>query len=387
MHPGGLADVVLVPGWDVADPADRLVRDPQGGEDLLVELVLAEQQAADDPQELAGLRSLDDPVVVGGRERHRLADSQPGQGLGGRALVGGRVFHRADAYDAALSRHQPGHGLDGPDRPRVGQADGGASEVGDGELAASRLPHGVLVGQPELAEVHPLGRLDVRHKQLAGAVLLMHVDRQAQVDVLGLDQDGLAVNLSVGVVHLGRCRERPDDRVADEVGEGDLAAAAAGKVVVDHDPVVDEQLGGDGAHGRGRRHSEAGLHVGDRPGGGPAQPDLTGTVSLLGVGGLAIAREGPAGPGARGLAVRNLLAWPRCRRRCRASARPLNWGLALGRGLRPPRIDGLRPVVGEEIPPGPVDRAGIGLVLLVELIHQPLVGPEVRARRPLGART
>src|SRR3569833_2112027 len=44
VHPGDLGDVVLVRGADVLYPADRLVRDPQRLEDLVVEPVLAEQQ-------------------------------------------------------------------------------------------------------------------------------------------------------------------------------------------------------------------------------------------------------------------------------------------------------------------------------------------------------
>jgi len=42
LHPGRFGDVVLVPGRDVPDPADRLVRDLQGGEDVVEEAVLAE---------------------------------------------------------------------------------------------------------------------------------------------------------------------------------------------------------------------------------------------------------------------------------------------------------------------------------------------------------
>ena len=41
----------------------------------------------------------------------------------------------------------------------------------------------VLVGGPEVGEVHRLGGLDARHEQLAGAVGLGHVDGQAEVDV------------------------------------------------------------------------------------------------------------------------------------------------------------------------------------------------------------
>ena len=67
VHPGGLAEVILVPGRDVPDPPDRLVGYPQRAEDLVVESVLAEQQVVDQAQEVAGLRALDDPVVVRAR--------------------------------------------------------------------------------------------------------------------------------------------------------------------------------------------------------------------------------------------------------------------------------------------------------------------------------
>ena len=171
LHAGRPGDVVLVPVREVLDPAHRLVGDAQALEELVVEAVLAEQQLVDDPQEVAGLGALDDPVVVGGGQRHRLADREPGHGLLARALVGGGVLHGADADDAALARHQARHGVLGADRARVGQGDRGALEVGDGELAAARLADHVLVRRPELAEVHLVGALDVRHQELAAAVL------------------------------------------------------------------------------------------------------------------------------------------------------------------------------------------------------------------------
>ncbi len=61
---------------DVAGPADRGVRHPQGVEDLVVEVVLADQQLVHPTEELPGLRALDDPVVVGGGERGHLRDAQ-----------------------------------------------------------------------------------------------------------------------------------------------------------------------------------------------------------------------------------------------------------------------------------------------------------------------
>src|SRR5699024_7204721 len=46
----------------VGGPAHRLVGQAQGGEDPVVEAVLAEQLGVHDLEELAGLRALDDPV-------------------------------------------------------------------------------------------------------------------------------------------------------------------------------------------------------------------------------------------------------------------------------------------------------------------------------------
>ena len=138
---GLLGDVVLVRGGDVAHPADRLVGDPQRAEDLVVEAVLTEQQRVDPAQEVAGLRALDDAVVVRRRQRHDLADRQPGQRLGGRALVLGGVLHRADADDRALPGHQPRDRVDGADGAGVGEADRGADEVVGGELVR-RAPGG-----------------------------------------------------------------------------------------------------------------------------------------------------------------------------------------------------------------------------------------------------
>ena len=232
-------------------------------------------------QELTRLGALDDPVVIGRGERDRLADGQPGQGLLGRPGVGGRVLHRPDAHDAALARHQPRHRVLGADGARVGDRGGGALEIGDGELAGACPAHHVLVGRPELAEIHLLRRLDVRHEQLPAAVGGVHVDGQPQVDVVGLGDGRLAVLLGVGVVHLRQRLERRDHRVPDEVRERHLAAPAAPQVVVDDDPVVREQLGRDRAHAGRRGHGQTGRHVGDGAGRGATQPADLGTFGWV----------------------------------------------------------------------------------------------------------
>ena len=283
LHPGDLVDVVVVRGVDVAHPADRLVGDAQALEDLVVEAVLAEQERVHHAQEVAGLGALDDPVVVGAGEREDLADGVAVERLQAGAEPLGGVLERADADDRALALHQAGHRVHGADGAGVGERDRGALEVLDGQLAAAGLLDHLLVGGPEVGEVHRLGGLDRGHQQLAGAVGLGEVDGQAEVDVRGGDEHRLApLVVPEAVVHLGHHAQRLDQREPDEVREAHLAAAAAGEVVVDDDAVVDEQLRGHRAHRGGGGHLERGLHVGDDAGAGAADGGLAGVAERPG---------------------------------------------------------------------------------------------------------
>src|SRR5690606_7998132 len=124
-----------------------------GREDAVVEAVQTEQLLGDDLEELAGLRALDDAVVVGRRERHDLRDAHAGELLLGRTGELGRVVHGADADDRALTLHEARHGVHRADAAGVGQRDRGALEVRDAELAAAGLADELLVGRPELGYV------------------------------------------------------------------------------------------------------------------------------------------------------------------------------------------------------------------------------------------
>ena len=151
----------------VGAPAHRLVGDAQLAEDL-VEEVVGQQQFVHGAQEVAGLRALDDAVVVGRGERDQLADAQLGDAFLARALELGRVLHRADADDRALPAHQPRHRVHGADGARVGQRDRHAGEVFGGQLAVAGAPHDVLVGGEELAEPHGLAVLDAPRRRAGG---------------------------------------------------------------------------------------------------------------------------------------------------------------------------------------------------------------------------
>jgi len=79
------------------------------------------------------------------------------------------------------------------------------------------------------------------------------IDRDAEIDMLRMDDGGLAVGLSVRVVHDRVVVDCLNDREPDEVGEADLPTAGTTQVIVDHHSVVGHQLGRDGTNtGRGR---------------------------------------------------------------------------------------------------------------------------------------
>ena len=196
-----------------------------GGEDLLVEAVLAEQQLVDPLEEQAALGALDDAVVVGARDRDNLGDSERRQVLAVGALELGRIVDAPDADDDALAGHQPRHALHRADRPRVGERDVGALEVVEGQLVGLDLADDLLVGGEELGEVHRAGVLDDGDDERPGAVTLVDVDGEAHVDGVVDDESTLAVCAGgVAVAHRRHgVGDRPDDGVADDVGEADLA--------------------------------------------------------------------------------------------------------------------------------------------------------------------
>ena len=76
LHARRLVDVVGQVDADVGAPADGVVGDTQGGEDVLVEAALPDEQLVHDLEEFAGAGALDDAVVIGGGQGDGLADRQ-----------------------------------------------------------------------------------------------------------------------------------------------------------------------------------------------------------------------------------------------------------------------------------------------------------------------
>ncbi len=266
-HPG----LLLRPGLaarrrvGVDRPLHRDVGDAHRPEDVLVEVVGAEQQLVDPGQEQPALGALDDPVVVGAGHGQGAPETGPSQRFGVRTLVLGWEGDPAHPDDQALLGHQPGNGLDGAHSARVGQGGGGPGEVVRGHLAGPHPAHHLLVRVPVATEVHLVDPLEVGHEQGPPPTLPGEVHGQPQVDVGVEDPGRLALDLGVGGVHLGLIGEGTDHRPPDQVGEADLAALGEPVQLVVDDAAVDlEQLGGEGPH-RGRGGElPAGLHaVGD----------------------------------------------------------------------------------------------------------------------------
>src|SRR6202044_4283187 len=99
-----------------------------------------------------------------------------------------------------------------------------AGKVFGGELAVAGSPDDVFVGGDELPEAHGLATFDGRDDQGPLAVLALQVDGETKIDGGGRDRGGLAVDLGVVPVHVREALERLHQRVAQDVGERNLAA-------------------------------------------------------------------------------------------------------------------------------------------------------------------
>jgi hypothetical protein len=245
-------------------------------------------------EEQPRLRALDDAVVVGGRHRHHLADAEEGERARGHRAVFRRVVEGARGHDQALAGHEAGRAGAGADGAGIGQRHRGAHEVVGRDRALARAGDQLVEGLDELGEVHPPRVLDVGDEQRARAVLLLHVDGNAEADLVALDAVGLALQLRVGVVEARERVQGAHDGPGHEVREADLAGRGGVAVLVEDAAVLLQRAHGDAAHrGRGG-DGEARLHVLDDAQGAAADGlgDVAGQDGGHGQGLHLVAREG-----------------------------------------------------------------------------------------------
>ena len=227
--------------------------------------MIAHQALGHIGQEEPGFRALDDPVVVGGGDGHRLADSQVGQSPGIGRLEASRDSQRPDTDDETLSGQESGNRLYGSQRSRIGQGHGGTGEVIGADLVGANLAHQLLVGADEPAEVQRIGIGDAGDQERAAAVPLFDVHRQPKSHMTVSDHTRGRLTIGVGDergVHRRQSNEPFDHRIADQMGETDLASGRPEELIVDDGPIDLEQLGGNHPDAGGRGYAQRSLHVG-----------------------------------------------------------------------------------------------------------------------------
>ena len=372
---------------DVPLPANRLVGDLERLEHLVVEAVLAHQAVGDVGEEEPRLGTLNDPVVVGGGEGNRLAHTQVGDCARVGCLEARWVPQRSHPDDEPLARHEPRDRLDGSECPRVGQGHRGPGEIVRGDLVGVDLAHQLLVGGDEAAEVPGVRLGDARHQEGAVTARLLHVHRQPEADAAMSDDTGRP--LAVGVGHEGGVHGRDGDepldhRVADQVGEADLAPGGPEELVVGDGAIDLEELGRNDPHAGGGGNSERCLHVGHDATGSTAQGDRRGGIAALRLGGGArpagvAGIGGRAGDGTAGAGAEPPPAVAWCRggrcRRCSRSGRCGRCGLP-GECASGGRRRAGRAVVGEELSPRLGHRGRIDPIPVIHVLDQPRIGAE-----------
>ena len=241
-------------------PTDWGVRDTHGLEDVVPELVV-DEQIAHRTQELAGLCTLDNAVIVSRGDGHQLADAHLCQTVSGSTSELSRVIHGTDTDNRALALGQARDGVTSADAARVGQGNGDTLEVLTGQLAVASTNDDVLVGVDELLEGQGLTLTDSGNYERTRAVLSRHINGQAEVNVFRGNQNWLAVNHLVVVVHVRVEHDSLHHGVTNDVGEGNLAAAGACQMIVNQGAVFKHQTCRHIANRRSSRHLQGDIHV------------------------------------------------------------------------------------------------------------------------------
>ncbi len=172
-------------------------------ENAVVEAVFAFQQRLQPRQEQARLRALDHAMIVGAGDRHHLAQAQRGAHVFRHAAIFGRIIDRAGGDDRALSRHQARNRADGAHGSGIGERNGGAFEIGDGQLVGAGALDQIVISGQELREIHRLRVLDRRNLERARAFLALDVHRQAQIHVLAGDPERTFAGFGISLIQRG----------------------------------------------------------------------------------------------------------------------------------------------------------------------------------------
>jgi len=174
----------------------------------LIKPFLSLEEGIQVPEKHPGLRAMDDPVIVGARDRDDLR--------------AGDLANRPRGDDRALALHEARYGRDGAEGAGIGQLDSAARKVVGHQAVGPRLLDQRLVRRVESGEIHRFGVLDDGHDQRPAAVLLLDVHREPEANGARIDAVGFAVDVLEVVRHDREALGSLDDSVPDQVRERHL---------------------------------------------------------------------------------------------------------------------------------------------------------------------
>ncbi len=247
--------------YQVLFPPVRRVRDTQGVEDAIVKTVLASQLLGERAQELAGLRALNDPVVVGGCGVHGFPNTQVGKTLSGNRSPFGWIVSGANPDDGPLARHETRHRVGGSQCARVRQGNGRTLEVVGCQFARAGAGDQVVESIYELGESKRVSLFHDGHHQRACAIRALNINRDTQPNVGELLQIAFTVFFHIADIHAWHLHQGLNQRVTNQVSERDLAPNCPGQVRVDERPVFNQQLRGNFPSGSCGRNTQGRVHV------------------------------------------------------------------------------------------------------------------------------
>ena len=228
---------------EVCFPRVGLDRNMQSRKDTFVETIATRQLNVHETEEFTGSSTLDDAVIIGRRDKHRLANSHESKFARGDSSELGWIIHCPHTDNQPLATHQTRNRGRGADGARIRQGDSGTLIVLGRKFALLCSSDDALIGVNKLREGQGISIVDNRNNQTAFATVL-DIDRQAKAHVCEFFNCSFTVVKNIANIQLRHLGERLDDGVSNEMCEGDLAANSALQVRVHNRAVLDQDLCG-----------------------------------------------------------------------------------------------------------------------------------------------
>ena len=228
---------------EVCFPRVGLDRNMQSRKDTFVETIATRQLNVHETEEFTGSSTLDDAVIIGRRDKHRLANSHESKFARGDSSELGWIIHCPHTDNQPLATHQTRNRGRGADGARIRQGDSGTLIILSRKFALLCPSDNALIGVNKLREGQGISIVDNRNNQTAFATVL-DIDRQAKSHVCQFFNRGFTVLKNIANIQLWHLGKRLNDGIPNEMRERNLAANSALQVRVHNRAVLNQDLCG-----------------------------------------------------------------------------------------------------------------------------------------------